>query len=375
MALTFAHNGLNQTPAIWQIAGVKLTRKSLAPDELEWEDAPRTLAAAPRWAAGDTVELFSAGTRVFVGTVLDPELTVQSGKRRWKFKAEGVWRRLERLVAQQAWTVLDHDTDTEISANKARIYFGARYLTTWVDGSFQRVKRSVRTGLMLWELMDWAAVTAEVPMAVGSIFGETDEDGIKDTGIYTPTWEESDITVAEAIRSILRWQPSAVAWIDYAPAIPELHIALEGTLYTQPVTTTDRNLLSVKCRSRTDLQVPGVHILFERTKEVDGEDYEYISRQTYPAAGDVTADGALVMSVDWKGETDSPPATLAEHIYGETSTLRHEGSVVFMSNPGTMDSRSWLGSRVTISEGQADWASMAAPSRASPTTSTPERRA
>lgn len=376
MSLVLTYDGVSRSPAEWGIYDLVLQEASCAANALTFKSCS-TLAP---FAYGGAVSLYEDGVRRFCGWFEDPDESRAGGVTTWSFRALGTWHKLERLVAQQAWTRWDRDEATEVAAACSRIYFGARYATDLTTG--RPVKVACSTGFMLYAMLEWA-IGAGIELQLGTILGATDADHIKLAGLYPPNWEESDISVAGAISSILRWHPSAVAWIDDATEPPTMHVQLAQSLSVQSVSMESAELVQRRCKARHDLVLPSVHVVYEcvetlktvRVKNAYGTyyyapaewaarysaptygagpdtNYEYTMTAHAPAGSSMTEDGALVYTVDWTSFAGEPNGALASAIYGEASTLYYAGSATMqMDRVGTTGWVSYVGTRLVFSDG------------------------
>lgn len=329
------------------MSGLTLTLRNLDVDTLEF-DKPllNGLSQSSSYDYGSEVELWSDDTRVFVGTLLDSRVTCKGRVWRRSFRAEGPWRSLDRVVALQAWQVWDRDASTTQSVNKSRLLFGA--IRESSDGDVT----SVKTGYMLTRLMEQTENTLSARMQVGSIFGAALDDAA-DTGIYVPTWEDVDVTIAGAIKSILQWHPSAVSWWDYSMTQPALHIGLGQDLPVASASCTAADVVELDVRQRHDLVVPAVRIVYERAETVDYVTREYVTVDAAPVGTSAITEGALNWSVDWTDKDYAPPA-FAAYLLAESSVLWSSGSITFAARSAGVDARSFVGHRLSITDGPSE---------------------
>lgn len=342
--------------AEWGLSGVQLRLRSQEADQLSFVSVPVTVSEGPVFAGGTRVALYHDSTCVFRGRVDDPRVTRSGGVWRWNYSVSGPWWYLDHVAAQQAWTVIDHDAETEISANKGRILFG-------VGNQGQLIT----TGEMLSQFIA-QAVAAGVPISPGTVLA----------GMYVPDWSSVDVSLGEAMRSILAWHPTAVAWWDYAPLTPKLNIRLASTLDSTVVDGSDRSVEAVDSRPRTDLQPAGVVLKYERVKTIqtvqlisgatssyvlpsvavtlgrgpegDGPgptlQYEYVTPDRYPVDAPDQGIGVLSYSVDWRGKDIEPPTGVAEAIFTEGQATITEGKVEIHEAEAT--ARRFMGRKLTV---------------------------
>lgn len=361
MSVILTYSGQSKTAAAWDITGVKLVLRSGAADALTFSHHRRIPSAEPIFTPGERIELWIDEVRRFSGVVQEPVDSVTNGVFIDSFTALGPWQDLDEIVAQQIWTKIDTDGGTEQSANQCHILFGVEN-----DGT------AVRTGAMLGKLID-NAISRGVQISKGTLF----------TGIYAPTWEASDITIAGAINAVLKWHPSAVAWWDYTTATPTLNITLGSDLTEAAIDATDPEVTSVQLRNRPDLQVPACAIIYERrqayqevtAKRGDGtivkttstnaayygweiiatgvtRYWEYLTTDIYPSRTDLADPGVLTHSIAW-GNTFSPALGVAQAIVNESSALFSTGTVEMQTLPASLSSETWMGRRLAVSSTRA----------------------
>lgn len=315
------------------LTNFKLTLRSQAADVCTFSYMAETVdgsVASCRFAAGESLYIYQDNVCVFIGRFDKPKFSAGGEKWRWNLKAQGPWRRFERTVLMQ-YRRVKTATDSWTSVKKARILFGGAQDET---GDIS----SVSTKTMIDNWLAYAAECLPDVFSIGRVLPSGE--------IFPPTWEESDITVAKAIISTLKWHPSAVTWFDYSSGSPVFNVDLAANLETIPVMFTAPELASSDMQDRSDLIPTGIHILYERVSSVTGFEYIYDD-----AVGtDVGAEGVLVYSVDWTARTDEPPYLVAEKMWAERGTAQYEGSIVLeLDSVGMMDGRRWLGSWVRVS--------------------------
>lgn len=331
--LTLSSSG--STPRLFEDLGIsnfKLTLRSQASDYCAFSYMAATVngsIASCQFSAGESLYVYQDGVCVFIGQFDEPKFVASGSQWRWDCKAQGPWHRFESTVLMQ-YRRVKTDNDTYTSVEKARILFGGAQDEA---GDIS----SVSTQAMLNDWLTFAETCLPGVFSVGRV--------LQSEGIYPPTWEESDITIAKAIISTLRWHPSAVSWFDYSSGVPVLNIDLAANLETISISSASPEFVGLDMQCRSDLIPSGIHILYER---VNTYGYEYILADS--VGEPISSENALVYSVDWTGRTDEPPIDVAKQMWEEMSVTQYAGSVTLQwDTVGMMDVTRWLGSRVGVS--------------------------
>jgi len=363
MSFSVSYAGVTKPLAEWSIIGAKLQLRSADVDELTFSVPVRPTGESDSFTPGATLDLFRDSERIFSGKIQAPSRSFQNGKIRDNYSIKGPWFDLNQIMALQLWTIVDTDTETEQSANQCRILFGVN------SSGFK-----IRTGAMLAQLID-NAIARGLLIARGTIL----------LGIEAPSWEQADLTIAEAIVSILKWHPSAICWFDYATTKPTLHIKLAANMPTIYLNLSSSPPEALQVKPRTDLLIYQVAIIYELTKEykevtvlVNGvykkttlataishnwtitsegqiRQYEALKIDKSPSGLNVSAPKTLIHSISWTDTGYSPPNGVADAIRTESSQLYVEGSVTYHSQ--TLLNIPWLGRRLEFYP--ASWSGMA----------------
>jgi|GEM_PF-3920885 len=352
-----------KTPEQWGMDGLTLHLASGSADTLKFSLPCGSMDADASICEGEIVELWRDEVRIFRGCLMEPAFSFSQGVWRESYTASGPWYDLERIMAQQLWTKVDSDTETEESINQCRILFGVDS-----DGG------DISTGAMIVQLLD-NAIERGVQIQRGTIF----------SGIEAPSWEETDVTIAEALQSILKWHPSAVCFWDYSPAQPTLHIQLASELATIEQDITADNVESVDLTPRSDLVISAAAILYELvrkyqevtvlrpdghykqttlataqahnwtiTAEGEEREYEVLITEKSPSDADISAPGTLIHTVTWSDPDVPIPTSVSAAIVSESGQLYLDGAM--MLHAGEVSFAQWLGSLISFAHAPSRWA-------------------
>lgn len=328
----------------------------------EFEDEPFKVEAALLDAAGALVagpgpvetvgellthpgvELEQAGTRLFTGLVTTVPFLGSARRSTIQTTVSGPWWYLDNLIYQETRKLREDPEDEE---------------SALVDVFSSRA--------VLFQDAAGAALKAEdqAAEALNFVIGRGGEFalGTIDLDITVPFEEGNDLTVSEVIKRCVRWAPDAVAWFDYAPEVPVLHIRRRADLTPLNIDLADADLVvEWSARKRDDLLVSGVRFFIEDI--VTLADGSTRGRLTTQSAGTPDAFGAIVAVIELGGqgsETPEPaPAGLAAAFYASVSQPIYEGTLRLKER--TVSGVAGLGRALNLANsGQTALASMAAP--------------
>ncbi|MDR2981984.1 MAG: hypothetical protein LBV12_07020 [Puniceicoccales bacterium] len=152
----------------------------------------------------------------FRGRVTDIERTGTAETESVAYTVSNAWYDLEHLVFEQKWragkfTKQDPDEDDDDvpdaavpeDKNLTRLLLGYS-----VDGERMASDAVIR------EVLAYAINVCQVALQIGGI----------EATLQIPSEDVTDLTCAEVIQRVLRWHPACVTVVDYATAVPTLHI-------------------------------------------------------------------------------------------------------------------------------------------------------
>ena len=291
---TLTAGGTEQTLAAWGIARAVVTRNSQDADALEISvpdaafDADVLFAfesqvTLKRYPSSDPSTGAPAGTPVvwFVGTCVKTPRMGRPNAEGMDYEFQGPWYALANVVYQQNWTMFDGSTQVTTPQSRVNLF-------TNVEGALMKTDAQI-TDALTWALGSTALFQA------GSLM----------TGIYVPTEQGTDLTVAEVIKRALRWHPDAVTWFDYTVAPPKLNIGLRSTLTALNLGVAGAPASEIDIVARNDLVHPVVSIKYSQVNTVNGQSALSLAVDKYPTTQTEDQLRALVLSVDLAGAKSS----------------------------------------------------------------------
>src|ERR1043165_1756992 len=250
-------------------------------------------SAAP-WAYGQSVLIRRAGVRWFLGrvTTIPRQGTAQGESMRYELS--GPWWYLENCFFEQAWKErLSEEDPTLVDVLKTRAVLGQD-----VNGS------RITNGQQIAAIIAMA-VSRGAPLAVGNIDPDT----------IIPFDESKDVTCAEAIRKMMRWNPNATTWIDYSTEPhPTLHVTTRANMPTESLTVGNRAdaIAEVDIMPRHDLRPPAVVIKIERENDFDGDVFTSTEVLKAPPEASGTEFGTLLLTMEMGGASNSMERQVVE---------------------------------------------------------------
>ncbi len=260
----------------WEITSAVLNINNQANDEFLFSTS---LAIS----INSKVKLYRDDTCIFSGTIYKaPEEESAKSDASTCYQALGPWQELEEIVYQQKWNCLFSYDDSGIESYntlKSHIILGQDEYGNLID-----IATQIRNILSY-------AITASADIAIGTI------------NTYSPMLydETKDISVATAIKRVLKWIPDAVSYFDYSKSTPTLNIHRRASLTSKDIDINNDYVKSYKITPREDLVINGVEVKYEKTHTQDGESWNTIETDAYPTNFNSQSKKALVMTVELEG--------------------------------------------------------------------------
>lgn len=201
--------------------------QSLADDTLVWtaeaDDAAGTGTIVPD--AGQVVELWKDGARIFKGHVGKPQV----GLRTVSVTAYGPWWWMQRIALS------GENADGEGTvAERGSYVFPTQGLKTSIESLIDRM------------------IAKAVPIARGTVHGM----------FQVPKITLSNMSFGSALAELMRWCPDSVAWFDYSGTTPELNIYRRGDMTALSYTIGSDRIEDVAINPRLDLEVARVELKY-----------------------------------------------------------------------------------------------------------------
>lgn len=205
--------GVEKSLADWGVDGPSIDFVSQDMDRLTLPMPAKEVDDAAPWAFESTVKLKRDGVVWFVGVVMEPALVGTAESEGWTYEALGPWYWLEHREHKTPWQTYDPGTEQIVTKFKSHVFLGVNN-----QGQRLTIKGTIK------ELLD-RLIGLGVPI-------QYDDSTFPD--ILFPVMEHNDITVADAIRDLLKYVPDAVTQWDYSTDPPTLKILRRADM--SPVT-------------------------------------------------------------------------------------------------------------------------------------------
>lgn len=256
-----------QTFASRNLSGVKAQLTTQAPDVLTFTQAA-AYDADPEFDYGDVITVLRGSAKWFKGICTGISRRGSGSAERIDYQVSGPWWQLTKVTYQQQYA---RNVDgTVVNADMARLVLGT-------DENGQRLN----SGQVITQAVAYAATAlgGDALFLLGNVEVSTE----------MPYEELNALSVAEVIQRVLRWNPDAVAYFDYAAAEkPLLHIKRRANLDEQTYAHSDVTITDASINPRHDLQVDGVVVQYERIDTVDDEERKTLITDSAGPTGDPT---------------------------------------------------------------------------------------
>ena len=332
---------INDVAARTFATNLRISRRNQVPDEFNFRVPTADVTGAPPYAFEDPVVLKRDGVPYFSGVVTVCAASRRGGAEFWDVKVSGPWWWLESWPYRQPRTYIS-PTFTEFNQ-----LMGGRIIMAW--DTTKALPVSIDTAVL--GILNTVIAVAS-PFAIGDI-----------SALFTtPLMEAKDLTLAEAMRQLLRWVPDGVVFYDYSTSPPTMRLKRRSGLTAVAVDLADRNLVEdFSVDPHHDRQVAGVifNFLGSVTDPATKITYATNVEQT---AGNVGGNRVVQFSIDLQGAgTDNQepiPEGLAATYYNMTSNPPWGGSLDLHEQECSGLLRPGLS--LNLLSGETAWATMAA---------------
>ncbi len=272
-------NGVTKTAADWGVAEIVRHRQSQSVSTVTFNAPGRAVDAGPLFAYGATVTILQNSTSWFVGRVTRVPSDGDDRAENQSYELSDPWWYLDHLVCRQEWQALLGT----VTALSTRMILGQSLTGT-----------RITTDAVIRETLQYA-IGCAAPLTIGTL----------DVGLLPPLDEVKDITCADVIKQMLRWQPDHVAWFDYATAPhPTLHIRKRASLAAVNLAVGAAPLSKIQgITRRDDLRPPAVVIHYEQTGNTNGQATFNIVTDAAPAGATGKEFGAVCCTIPLRGVT------------------------------------------------------------------------
>ncbi len=270
-------DAMEKSLAAWGVTTARLVRRTQRSDTLELNFDGQAFDGVELFPYGSAVTLKHKGVAYYTGVAVKTPRMARPSAEGVGYSFEGPWWYLDHIVYQQNWKFLNVSGDNLAAVSNLVLAIGN-------DGSL------ITTGAQIAD----AVATAQSAGAVLQL-------GVTDCALTVPPEAGRDLTCAEVIRRMLRWQPDCVTWFDYSTTPPTLHIRRRTSLDAVAFSVAGSPHTGTDIAARPDLVPPVVALKYQILNHVDGVDQSYIMVDQYPMGVSELQPGAIVMTIDLQG--------------------------------------------------------------------------
>ena len=219
----------------------------------------------------DVVLIKRNGSPFFRGKIRAIPKSMRVASEVQEYLVEDAWAEMERTTYQEPWAT---HTGTVL---QPRVYLG-------VNSAGERIT----LGQQITAALDFA-VAAGISLQKGSI-----PEGM----LLWPT-EADGLSVAEVIRTSLRYHPDWIPWINHTTSPPTLNVTARSAAA----------VMSIPMGSFSDLEITevedrlpaSVRVVFETVNDFDGEIEREVAVQKWPTSSPESGPGVLTTTVELQG--------------------------------------------------------------------------
>lgn len=242
---------------------VRARRITQAPDTVTFsQTAP--FDADPVYAYGTKITIYRDSVKWFVGQITAVQRRGSASSERIQYTCSGPWWQLEQVIYRQDF--LRYVDGIEDTATIAKLILGT-------DEAGERLN----AGEVITAVLAYAAAELGAASLITA--------GTIETTTQMPFEELNALSCAEVIKRVLRWTPDIVAYFDYSPATPTLHLKKRSSLTAKTLAHSDVVITDNSINPRDDLQRDGVVVQYERVDTIGSSERRSIIEDT---AGDTS---------------------------------------------------------------------------------------
>tara|TARA_B100000965_G_scaffold142976_1_gene119116 strand:- start:640 stop:2412 length:1773 start_codon:yes stop_codon:yes gene_type:complete len=281
MSWTLEYHGDERSLEAWGLGQLKRTRLNQGRDIVSFCEVSGRADIAERFAPESTITIRYGGVVWFQGVVVKaPGYGTFRGEGH-HYELAGPWWYLENLIFQQSWAEALDVKSAESALTS--VYKGRVILGQGPDGMPLSLHGQIE------EIVRYAAEQG-VPISLGTI----------DTDLVFPMDETKDLSCAEALTRVLRWEPGAVVWFDYTVGPhPAMHVSTRATMPDRTLAMED--LTRIDITPREDLRVPAVVLKYEKLHAADGVSWTTTEVDAHPETATGRELKALVLTIELDG--------------------------------------------------------------------------
>lgn len=255
--------------------------------------APGTaLDADALFIYGETVTIKKDGDPWFLGRVNRIRRSGSPAAELITYELVGPWWWLEKLTYQQVWQCYTEGVKEDTW--KSRVILGQ-----------DEAGDPITTGAQITDVINYA-IDNDAPIALGTI----------DADLPLPMDEQRELSCADVIRRLCKFQPDLVCWFNYSAATPVFNCRKISNLTALSLSIDGAPCGELEISPRYDLKLPGVVIRYEITGDINGSPYEQVRLDTAGTTDDIETlvatlelAGPRITWVEQRVKTEAYPAT------------------------------------------------------------------
>ena len=281
----------SQTFEAWSLQDPQFLYSSHGIDRLTFRQTGIDFDDDASFAAEDTVEIYKDGAAFFMGRVVAVSRSADPASESISYEIAGPGWYLANQVFQQYWQSYSGTPANPLTT----VYSSHLVLGMAVGGARQDTKVAIAEAIQF-------SIDEGAPLQMD----QTDWPDIE-----FPFQEVKDLTVLEAIKTILRWVPDAVAWFDYSTIDsgvikPTFKIKRRAdltavSLQVNTTTNQDNEVEAIEINPRDDLHRANVVIKYVAINDVNGTPYHQITNDAVPGGSTGREFKAFTATVDLQG--------------------------------------------------------------------------
>lgn len=264
------------------------SRQSQGIDELSFSTVAN-YDGTPIMSYGDTFKLYRNGVGWFQGVCTTTPRVADSASEGIDYTVAGPWWYLENTTFMQSYQIFDgYDTSATPPEANYKTQYSPRVVL------FTNGGEGISSSNVLSELVTYAR-TCGISIALGDLPRST---------VIPWASQFQDNTIAQLIQTVLRWHPDVIVWWNYSGATPRINFTSRSAsvVYNHNLNGDTTN---INITPRYDLKPSVVALHYQSTNSNDGVPYKTYTTDAYPSNGNLTAPGAINISIDLRGQNVS----------------------------------------------------------------------
>ncbi len=300
-------------------------------DAFQWNYGARVIIRRDRNGSGTS---WSGGRRWFIGYVAEPRRLAAGPRQNHRYTLFDWWWLAERTVfrrLRKSFTGLSDGHPVIATLPPSEVVLFENQLEEPIDQALQLFEL-ISFFNECWNPTRRGATSGIDPAQDVIVDGEIECD------LQCPRYPVRDVTVSEALQTVLAWTQDAVIETDYDAEVPIVSVRRKANMPAAVVHFSTERTTSLNLKPRHDLVIPGVMLVWKKLHTQDGVTGLQLVKEKYPPDLSDYHPDARVHTIDLLGsmtntlrqplktvvvDADHPEAGVVQHAWWAKKLVHH----------------------------------------------------